>query len=47
LKIAIEALKECSAPKGAYSMDPLKFAQNTIRDVSKLAKEALAKIETG
>ena len=44
LRICIEALKEISEAKGAYSMDRLEHASNTVRDMSNLAKIALTKI---
>lgn len=44
LEIAIRALKQCSHPAGAYDMDKLRHAENTIRDTAKLAKKALDEI---
>lgn len=44
LWICIEALRELVEPKGAYSLDQLEHATNTIADVSKIATEALHKI---
>jgi len=44
LNIAIEALKKIATPEGPYSTDPLKFAQNVIDSVTKIAKEALEKV---
>jgi len=44
INIAIEALIECANPKGAYDMDRLRHAENTIRDTSKIAQEALDKL---
>lgn len=40
-----EALKAIAEGKGAYSMDRMTHAENTIRDMVALAKEALAKVE--
>ena len=36
-----EALEEISEGKGAYNMDPLTHASNTIRDMVELAKKVL------
>lgn len=41
LKLAIKALKQCANPAGAYDMDRLRHAENTIRDTSACAKNAL------
>jgi len=41
LKIAMDALKQCANPAGAYDMDRLRHAENTIRDTANIAKEAL------
>lgn len=46
LCIAIEALTELTKPSGAYSEDRLKHAENTIENVSQIAKGALALIDT-
>ena len=40
-----EALREIAKGKGAYSMDPLTHAENTIRDMIGLATTALAIVE--
>ncbi len=45
LKIAIEALKECAIPTGAYNQDRLKHAENCLDAVSEAAKKALEEIE--
>ncbi len=44
LNIAIEALMECANPKGAYDEDRLRHAENTIRETSLIAQEALDKL---
>ena len=44
LKIAIEALKQCSNPAGAYDMDRLTHAENCIKETGRIAKVALTKI---
>lgn len=44
LRIAIEALKQCTKPSGPYSMDRLSHAENTIKEVERIAKIALRKI---
>ena len=44
LRIAIEALKQCANPAGAYDLDKLTYAENCIRDTGKIAKIALNKI---
>jgi len=44
LKIAIKALLRCVNPAGAYSEDRLEHAENTIEEVSKIAKKALDKM---
>jgi hypothetical protein len=41
INIAIEALMECANPKGAYDTNRLRHAENTIRDTSKIAQDAL------
>ena len=40
----VEALMECANPKGAYNEDRLRHAENTIRDTSKIAQDALDKL---
>jgi len=40
----VELLREISEGKGAYSLDHLKHAENTIENMKGLAVEALAKI---
>jgi len=44
LKIAIEALKQCVNPAGAFSMDRLEHAENCIKEVGKISKIALIKM---
>ena len=41
----LEALKEIAEGKGPYSMDRLKHADNTIQNMIKLAKDAIALVE--
>ena len=45
VKLMRQALKEIAEGKGAYSLDHLTHAENTIRDMKELATEALAKVE--
>jgi len=45
LEICVNALEEIQHPKGAYSMDRLEHAENTIEEVVKIASEALKKIK--
>lgn len=45
LKICIEALTELVTPSGAFDMDNYKHAQNTIEETSRIATEALKKIQ--
>jgi hypothetical protein len=44
LKIAIEALKQCVNPAGAYNEDRLIHAENCIKETGRIAKIALFKI---
>jgi hypothetical protein len=44
LKIAVEALKQCTQPSGAYREDRLEHAEKCIENVSRIAKVALTKI---
>jgi hypothetical protein len=44
LKICIEALEELTLGRGAYDMDRMTHAENTIRDMTELAKETLKTI---
>ena len=44
LKLAIDTLKQCANPAGAYSMDRLEHANNTIKNVALLAQKALTLI---
>lgn len=41
LAIAIEALKQCSNPAGAYNLDRLSHAENTIKNMQMSARIAL------
>jgi hypothetical protein len=45
LQIAIAALKECEIPTGAYSMDRLTHAENTIQNIKEIVAQALKEIE--
>jgi len=44
LKICAEALKELVNPAGAYDMDQLTHARNTISETARIAREALDNI---
>ena len=44
LKICIEALKELVNPKGAYKLDRLEHATETIKETSEIATKALTEI---
>jgi hypothetical protein len=44
LETAIRALKQCTNPSGAYDMDRLRHAENTIKNLSEQAKKALDEI---
>jgi hypothetical protein len=44
LKIAIDALMQCTNPSGAYSLDRLEHAENTIKNIEIIAKTALKEL---
>jgi hypothetical protein len=44
LQIAVDALKQCVNPAGAYREDRLEHAENCIKAVSDISKKALKKI---
>ena len=41
----LEALKEIAKGEGAFSLDPLTFAENTIENMKEIAQAAIAKVE--
>jgi hypothetical protein len=41
LELAIKTLKQCANPAGAYSLDRLEHAENTIKNIALIAQGAL------
>jgi hypothetical protein len=44
LEITVKTLKQCVIPSGAYDMDRLRHAENTIKNISEQAKKTLDEI---